>query len=405
MKLILAFASAAVAIATPTIINTKYGSAPNGQCVSSAGYSFLGFNGAVGFPSPNSFPVSSGSNCAIAVNDGVTIACADGYEPTSATTGVSAINGNTTVISGLPASYSSPYDVTTDTSFTCSLIGCNYTCQSANNTASACAASSGFLTPGETSVSVCSSGYYPMTLLSCPAGGSTSSTLIVCARDAALCPSAFLSEFLACAAAIGGAFSVPGSCWCDAGTEVTCPAVNENSPSCSGCNLPCPPAGTTAIRSARQLTAASAAICPPSVNTLAEAHDCFEQAACAGALNPKTDACIYGNGVGCNGGECPECPSSSKKSLLGLLGLLGLIPLLLLSLLCSLLICCIRRRKADRDVHLATFDTGAPPLEAPVCADIPVMDHHHHMAPPPDHHHHATMGPVAGPYAGGMHGY
>jgi len=51
--------------------------------------------------------------------------------------------------------------------------------------------------------------------------------------------------------------------------------------------------------------------------------------------------------------DCPD-DSSSSKGLLGLLGLLGIIPLALCCL--SLLLCLLRRKKREGDVHFATFD-------------------------------------------------
>jgi len=60
--------------------------------------------------------------------------------------------------------------------------------------------------------------------------------------------------------------------------------------------------------------------------------------------------------------------SSSPKGLLGLLGLLGIIPCCLCLL--SLLLCCLRRKKREGDVHFATFDAGASC--APACAPVSV---------------------------------
>jgi len=69
-----------------------------------------------------------------------------------------------------------------------------------------------------------------------------------------------------------------------------------------------------------------------------------------------------------------SCPhhSHSHKGLLGLLGLLGIIPICLCLL--SLLLCCIRRKRAEGDVHFATFDPAASqlgPLPGPLGTPLP----------------------------------
>eukprot|EP01013_Petalomonas_cantuscygni_P007499 TRINITY_DN194_c0_g1_i1.p1 TRINITY_DN194_c0_g1~~TRINITY_DN194_c0_g1_i1.p1 ORF type:complete len:393 (+),score=104.58 TRINITY_DN194_c0_g1_i1:38-1216(+) len=367
MKALFLVGLAAVAFATPTAINAKYGAAANGVCTATTGYEINAYRTLPGtFGSPDSAPIADGSSCAFAAEETGTIMCADGYKSDSATTGIQAnVNGT---ITGVPATFVEE-DVTTSTTLTCVKVGCNYTCTTSNDTTNAgCMSASGQADVGTSSTDICNAGYFPNAVTTCPANGTTNTSAFVCSNSAADCPA---DQYLACATAIGGAFAVPTACNCDPTQAIVCATENDNSPTCTGCSLSCTLA--TATRRQNPYTAASGAICPSSADTIAEAHDCFEQAACAGAISKDTHTCVYGGDLECNTDVCPECPSSSKKGLLGLLGLLGLIPLLLCSLLCSLLLCCIRRRKVERDVHFATFDAGAPSVAAPVCTEMPMM--------------------------------
>eukprot|EP01013_Petalomonas_cantuscygni_P007501 TRINITY_DN194_c0_g2_i1.p1 TRINITY_DN194_c0_g2~~TRINITY_DN194_c0_g2_i1.p1 ORF type:complete len:431 (+),score=100.34 TRINITY_DN194_c0_g2_i1:62-1294(+) len=409
MKALFFVALASVAAAQVNI-NTKYGTAADGVCTAADGYTFLGFRGTTAaYTAPNSFPIAEGTNCAIAAGEAVVIQCADGYQAVGTPTGIeasapnAAVNGSNatdgTVVTALPTGFVADSDVA-GTDLTCQLIGCNYTCTTTNRngtTGNGCTAASGTAAASSNFSDVCATGYYPVNGTMCPADGLTTTTAVVCSNDPTVCAT-FGGDYATCVAALGGAFSLPGACSCFDGDAITCPAENTNSPTCQNCVLACTLAPVAAARQV-PYTASSGAICPDSVDTLTEATDCFEQAACAGAINPDTDVCVFGGSADCNQGPCPECPSSSKKGLLGLLGLLGLIPLLLCSLLCSLLLCCIRRRKVERDVHFATFDAGAPAVAAPMCADIPVATHHqtvHHSTfVGPEHMHGMPVGPTA----------
>ena len=356
------------------------------------------------------------------------VTCATGYHAHAVVKGqkgafaaASATEWGASMITDADAAvWETPYDFSTDV-FECHAntvrpVGCSYNC-----TGGGCINSSGFVANGTDFSTVCNAQYVDVAdIEACPASGLNTTTTIVCSNDPAVVPA---SKWFALAQQFPG-YSIPNKCGCL--TDPVCPDFIT----CSQCYLSCSETHTPPHSDAhsdthsdshsdahsddhshshshrhddthshsraqkRQSVSAAAVFCDASTATIAEMRACFEAGACAGAIQPG-DTCVYGP-FGSGVSPCPECPEGSKKGLLGLLGLLGLIPLILCLLCCSLLLCLIRRKKKERDVHFATFDAGAPAVLAP-CAEVaPIVLTHSQV-------HHATY--VGAPHVATASGY
>eukprot|EP01013_Petalomonas_cantuscygni_P018818 TRINITY_DN36365_c0_g1_i1.p1 TRINITY_DN36365_c0_g1~~TRINITY_DN36365_c0_g1_i1.p1 ORF type:complete len:397 (+),score=56.73 TRINITY_DN36365_c0_g1_i1:223-1413(+) len=362
---VLAFGALAVAVGAQLAVNSKYAAASRGVCNEAEGYVMKGYAVGGTYTAPTTFPTADGSACVVADGTSIVVECATNYAPSSGS-GFAASNTGGIIgassVSELPSVIAENYDFPDDTTFTCTLIQCYYACVARNafQEGTACIATAGVVSVGTTADSLCFPGFIaePITTATCPSSGASESEpwVFYCTND----PNVYTGPFED-VATLGAAYSLPGSCRCTQGDLVDCPRLNTASPACANCNVECP----AREGDVRQSLRAPAAICPNGTTTLAAMEDCFEQAACAGAIDPDVDSCHWGSGQACATSTCPQCPSSSsKKGLLGLLGLLALIPLLCSCLL--LLIIC--RSKTGNDVHFATFDAGGSRVVGSFCA-------------------------------------
>lgn len=264
---------------------------------------------------------------------------------------------------------------------------CTYTCVggSGTTTSSACASTSGSVSPGGVAAP-CASGFFVQSQTNATCSTNGSSLNVTCLPFSSLSQATDFESAKAAVQRMAGYWFSSVCAACDTVFQTACGQVGVF----SGASAPVCAACLVCTSSSRQGSSTGNAVGCPNATTTAELNACFVNAACLGLL-PAGSNCTNTLTSPATTTTCPACPGSkskkvrrmcdivnvvwkccvgnridwsSRQGLLGLLGLLGLIPLLLFLLclcgLCLLVVLCIRRRKTGEDVHFATFDAGSP---------------------------------------------